>query len=165
MAIQDSFNQLLGTVAGAAVSGKHLANQEKANNISIDNQVNALNEEGVNIMQKDESLIDQQAFNDYKEHNLRNVSEGAIADAEKAIESGNMTDIQASKKAIQSLQDKWDALQFNKMSIETQREQLQEQWDLHKDKVESFKQNNKKFAKRFEEVTYDEFSNRYKESK
>lgn len=146
MAIQDSFNQLLGTVAGAAVSGKHLANQEKANEMHYINT-----KEELENQYKDKSieLEDAQkgldALNDDMDVNtrdLQDIAEKGEQTPPGMLDQGLMNDYIAALNARHELETKINAQQLTKDQITRQHEML-------KNKINILDKSNPRLSKKY----------------
>ena len=146
MAIQDSFNQLVGTVAGAAVSAKHLANQEKANEMHY---VNTRGELENQYKDKSIELEDAQkgldALNDDMDVNtrdLQDIAERGEQTPPGMLDQGLMNDYVEALNARHDLETKITAQQLTK-------DQISRQYELLKNKIDILDKSNPKLSKKY----------------
>ena len=156
MAIQDSFNQLVGTVAGAAVSTKHLANQEKTNEINYVKTKGDL-ELGISDAERNIENIKNVEIpvNDY-EQKLQGIESNKLHDlnevwyeAAKAGDPKALDELKAISKAQDELNIKKEATTLNRANMENNYARAKQNSELLHNQLDLLNKQNPKLAKKY----------------
>ena len=121
--IQNSMNQILGSIAGAATVGKHLANQEKANELA---KINATDKAIDEYVKSGEDAINNMAETEGLKRDL-----GAI-DREQEMWANEPESPQAMafESAKKSVENAIEAKQYQANLIKLRMQKQDERWKL-----------------------------------
>lgn len=117
--IQNSMNQMLGTVAGAVTLGKHISNQNKELNVKKAEAEGQLAEakhaEDVATTEaiKDAKFNDKETW-DKATKNIHNETEGAVIDANKVLDEYNKIKQDEANKELQESHIGYDIANMGK---------------------------------------------------
>lgn len=139
-AIQNSLNQMLGTVAGAATVGKHISNQNKANELNEIAASERSQEEAKGLIKEAENIADAD------KQNLENI-ESTKEDLENSDKwTGPFRDPKTgkfmSKDKYQTMRETaLQEMEQKQKAIETQKYDLNARLDLYNKRLDTLKLN------------------------
>lgn len=161
MAIQDSINSMISTAAGAMTAGKHISNQEKAQEMSFVKQQNDL-EFGIEDSYREEANLHAQTK--VNEHDSKMTAKDIKAQMalndeayarSKATQPGSpenkeaLDDLKAIGKAITELDRKSQAQVITRENIATQYDKVQQIREMKQNELDLLRKQNPKFANKY----------------
>lgn len=161
MGIQDSINATIGAVSGAVVAGKHLANQEKANELNYISQSNNLKLNISDAEREAENLHFKGLMNDHDIDYTNSENEKQLKLQELAklkadnTEPGSpenkeaLNELTAIGVALDKLHEKAMAQAITRDNIKTQYEKVQQIKAMKENELNALNKANPKLVKKY----------------